>query len=179
MFANVATPIYFTHLLGEPRRKMLRYQQQYSFFEPAKLEQGHLFFNPERPGDGGGFKWGSIEQISSEVDTFKSLVFWWRTPPQMWCREGSTKESENCKPSSSGGLLLTSWESGHATIREYSEEEMLENPVFTVADGIFRLTQNVERNSVVRKMQIIKMRGQSPVPGAPHHPGYRSPLSVV
>ena len=42
---------------------------------------------------------------------------------------------------------------------------MRENPVFTVADGLFWLTQNVERNSVVRKLQIIKLRGQTSVPG--------------
>jgi len=34
-----------------------------------------------------------------------------------------------------------------------------------VADGLFWLTQNVERNSVVRKLQIMKLRGQSSVPG--------------
>jgi circadian clock protein KaiC len=39
------------------------------------------------------------------------------------------------------------------------------NPVFTVADGLFWLTQNVERNSVVRKLQILKLRGQGSVPG--------------
>jgi circadian clock protein KaiC len=39
VFAN-ATPqrpaLYFT-ILGEPALKMLRYQQQYTFFDPAKL----------------------------------------------------------------------------------------------------------------------------------------------
>ena len=34
-----------------------------------------------------------------------------------------------------------------------------------MVDGIFWLTQVTERNSVVRKLQIIKMRGQATVPG--------------
>ena len=42
---------------------------------------------------------------------------------------------------------------------------MRDNPVFTVADGLFWLYQNVERNSVVRKLQIMKLRGQASVPG--------------
>jgi circadian clock protein KaiC len=42
---------------------------------------------------------------------------------------------------------------------------MRDNPVFTVADGLFWLTQNVEQNSVVRKLQIMKLRGQGSVPG--------------
>ncbi|MEO8223599.1 MAG: ATPase domain-containing protein, partial [Gammaproteobacteria bacterium] len=32
-------------------------------------------------------------------------------------------------------------------------------------DGLFWLTQNTERNSVVRKLQIMKLRGQESVPG--------------
>src|SRR5688572_4924605 len=47
VFAN-ATPqkpaLYFT-VLGEPALKMLRYQQQYSFFDPAKLKKAIRFIN--------------------------------------------------------------------------------------------------------------------------------------
>src|SRR6187399_2556598 len=47
IFAN-ATPqkpaLYFT-VLGEPALKMLRYQQQYSFFDPAKLGKAVRFIN--------------------------------------------------------------------------------------------------------------------------------------
>src|SRR5208283_4306359 len=46
-FAN-ATPakpaLYFT-VLGEPAIKMLRYQQQFSFFDPAKLNTAIRFIN--------------------------------------------------------------------------------------------------------------------------------------
>ncbi len=47
MFAN-ATPerpaLYFT-VLGEPAIKMLRYQQQFRFFDPAKLNTAVRFIN--------------------------------------------------------------------------------------------------------------------------------------
>ena len=47
IFAN-ATPqkpaLYFT-VLGEPALKMLRYQQQYSFFDPAMLNKSIRFIN--------------------------------------------------------------------------------------------------------------------------------------
>ena len=42
---------------------------------------------------------------------------------------------------------------------------MRDNPLFTVADGLFWLSQQAERNSVVRKFQILKLRGQTSVPG--------------
>ena len=62
-------------------------------------------------------------------------------------------------------LLLTSWEATTFLIGEYSEAELPDNPVFTVADGLFWLYQQVERNSVVRKLQVMKLRGQMSVPG--------------
>jgi predicted dehydrogenase len=42
---------------------------------------------------------------------------------------------------------------------------MRDNPLFTVADGLIWLWQVTERNSVVRKLQVIKLRGQDSVPG--------------
>jgi circadian clock protein KaiC len=60
---------------------------------------------------------------------------------------------------------LTSWEVTTFLIGEYSIGETRDNPIFTVADGLFWLSQNVERNSVVRKLQIMKLRGQDSVPG--------------
>ena len=62
-------------------------------------------------------------------------------------------------------LHLTSWQATTFLIGEYVEGEMRDNPVFTVADGLFWLYQSVERNSIVRKMQVMKLRGQESVPG--------------
>lgn len=39
------------------------------------------------------------------------------------------------------------------------------NPVFTVADGLIWLRQSVQRNSMVRKLEIMKLRGQATQPG--------------
>lgn len=63
------------------------------------------------------------------------------------------------------GMLLASCEATTFLIGEYVEAELRDNPVFTVSDGLFWLNQNVEGNSVVRKLQIMKLRGQASVPG--------------
>jgi circadian clock protein KaiC len=63
------------------------------------------------------------------------------------------------------GLLLSSWEATTFLIGEYAESEQPDNPVFTVADGLFWLYQVVEHNSVVRKLHIMKLRGQASVSG--------------
>src|SRR5690606_26987854 len=62
-------------------------------------------------------------------------------------------------------LHLASWEVTSFLIGEYTEAEIRNNPVFTVADGILWLRQAVERNSTVRKLQVLKLRGQAPIPG--------------
>ena len=62
-------------------------------------------------------------------------------------------------------LHLTSWQATTFLIGEYVEGELRDNPVFTVADGLFWLYQSVERNSIVRKLQVVKLRGQESVPG--------------
>jgi circadian clock protein KaiC len=60
---------------------------------------------------------------------------------------------------------LTSLEATTFLIGEYGEEELHNNPIFTVSDGLFWLYQHTERNSVVRKLQVMKLRGQFSVPG--------------
>ena len=62
-------------------------------------------------------------------------------------------------------LFLASWQATTFLIGEYAEDELRDNPIFTVADGLLWLSQVAERNSVVRKLQIIKLRGQASVPG--------------
>src|SRR5947208_13249673 len=62
-------------------------------------------------------------------------------------------------------LHLTSWQATTFLIGEYVEGERRDNPVFTVADGLFWLYQSIERNSIVRKLQVMKLRGQASVPG--------------
>ena len=62
------------------------------------------------------------------------------------------------------GMLMTGWQATTFLIGEYLTE-IDSNPVFTVADGLIWLRQSVQSNSVVRKMEIMKMRGQRTLPG--------------
>src|SRR5208283_4685931 len=61
--------------------------------------------------------------------------------------------------------FLTGLEATTFLIGQYGVEDMRDNPLFTIADSILWLWQMAERNSVVRKLQIMKLRGQAPVPG--------------
>jgi len=63
------------------------------------------------------------------------------------------------------GMQMTNWQATTFLIGEYLTPESESSPVFTVADGILWLSQNLQRNSTVRKIQVVKMRGQAQVPG--------------
>ena len=86
------------------------------------------------------------------VDSFRTVV-----------RKAMAGTSEAEMQSFIQGLaqFLTSWEATTFLVGEYAPEEMRDNPVFTAADGLIWLSQVPERNSVGRKLQIIKVRGQA------------------
>src|SRR5687767_11680279 len=167
MFAN-ATPerpaVYFT-VLGEPAIKMLRYQQQFRFFDVSKLNAAVRFINLSHlvlEKELGAV----LAEIVREVDAAKPgivVVDSFRTVVRK--AQGATSDLELQAFIQRLALHLASWQATTFLIGEYVEGEIRDNPVFTVADGLFWLSQQVERNSVVRKMQIMKMRGQASVPG--------------
>jgi circadian clock protein KaiC len=167
MFAT-ATPerpaLYFT-VLGEPAIKMLRYQQQFAFFDHATMDASIRFINLSHvvlEQDLGAVLDAIMKEIEASkasivvVDSFRTVV-----------RKAlnSTSEMELQGFVQRLALHLTSWQATTFLIGEYVEGELRDNPVFTVADGLFWLYQNVERNSIVRKMQVMKLRGQESVPG--------------
>jgi circadian clock protein KaiC len=61
-------------------------------------------------------------------------------------------------------MQLTAWQATTFLLGEYFSDSD-PNPVFTVADGLIWLRQTRQSNSVVRQMEVIKMRGQATVPG--------------
>jgi circadian clock protein KaiC len=170
VFAN-ATPkrpaLYFT-VLGEPAIKMLRYQQQYSFFDEAKLNTSIRFINLSEVVVEKDLN-TVLAEITKQVETSNPgvvVVDSFRTVLRKITSNGSREtEMELQSFIQRLAMLLTSFQATTFLIGEYTETEMRDNPVFTVADGLFWLSQVAERNSVVRKLQIIKLRGQASVPG--------------
>lgn len=168
VFAN-ATPerpaLYFT-VLGEPAIKMLRYQQQYSFFDASKLGHAIRFINLSEVVLAKDLD-AVLEAIAHEVDQASPaivVVDSFRTVLRKKPGEPAS-EMELQSFTQRLALLLTSHQATTFLLGEYTESEMRDNPVFTVADGLFLLSQVTERNSVVRKIQILKLRGQASVPG--------------
>ncbi|MCC2667840.1 MAG: Circadian clock protein KaiC [Armatimonadetes bacterium] len=157
--------LYFT-VLGEPPLKMLRYQQQFEFFDFEKAEHSIRFLNlsDEVMQHGLG---GVLERIVREVETTNPSIVVVDSFRTMIRKMSSAPEGELELQSfvQRLALHLTSWEATTFLVGEYELGEVRDNPVFTVADGLFWLTQTVERHSVVRRFQVVKLRGQASIPG--------------
>ncbi|MDD4963502.1 MAG: ATPase domain-containing protein [Gallionella sp.] len=157
--------LFFT-VLGEPTLKMLRYQQQFPFFDFNKVNDSIRFVNLSAELLDGDFD-RVLSRISEEVQAYSpSLVFVdsFRSVVQA-ARQNELGASDLQRFVQQLGLQMTSWQATTFLIGEYLEPETESSPVFTVADGILWMSQNLQRNSMVRKIQVVKMRGQAQAPG--------------
>jgi circadian clock protein KaiC len=168
LFANASpeTPaVYFT-IVGEPPLKMLRYQQQFTFFDPAKVDRSIHFMNLNQEVLDSLDK--ALETIIGEVER--------RNPAFVVMDSFRSLTQATLRPSGPGqidlqtflqrlALDLTSRQATTFLVGEYAANEPRDYTLFTMADGILWLSQIVNRNSMVRKIQAIKMRGLDTQPG--------------
>jgi circadian clock protein KaiC len=168
MMFSLAKPerptLYFT-VLGEPPLKMLRYQQQFAFFD-EELVNGSIHFinltDETLAGDLDRVLHRIVAEVEKHnpaiifVDSFRSVV--------LSNSAGGNAHNSLQQFVQQLGMVMTSWQATTFLIGEYFTETDA-NPVFTVADGLIWLRQSVQRNSMVRKIEIMKMRGQPTLPG--------------
>ena len=159
-------PALYITVAGEPPLKMLRYQQQFTYFDPARVNESVRYVNLSQD-----IVNGRLEQLMGRivreveatsprvvvVDSFRSVA-------------QAAERAENAALDLQHfvqqlAVRLTGWEATTFLVGEYLASEVEQNPVFTVADGLLWLFQSLDRNSMVRKMQVMKMRGQAPIPG--------------
>ena len=157
--------LYFT-VVGEPPLKMLRYQQQFSFFDMARVNESVRYVNLSQDLVNGSLEM-LLARIVEEVETTSPgvvIVDSFRTVTQV-ARRAEEGDLELQHFVQHLAVRLTGWQATTFLVGEYQPSEAERNPVFTVADGLLWLVQSLDRNSMVRKLQVMKMRGQAPIPG--------------
>jgi circadian clock protein KaiC len=156
--------LYFT-VLGEPPIKMLRYQQQFEFFDPEQVNGSIRFINladDTVSGDLDRVLGRVVAEVEAHgpgvvfVDSFRSVMLASQAEGKSFM--GLQQFIQQL------GMLMTGWQATTFLIGEYLSE-IDPNPVFTVADGLIWMRQSQQSNSVVRKIEIMKMRGQQTMPG--------------
>jgi len=162
---SLATPqrraLFFT-VLGEPPLKMLRYQQQFPFFDVGKVNESIKFVNLASDLLDGDFD-RVLARIADEVRAFEpSLVFVDSFRSVVQSAQGMDRGAAGLQHFVQQlGMQMTSWLATTFLIGEYLAPEAESSPVFTVADGIIWMSQLVHRDALVRKIQVVKMRGQA------------------
>ena len=156
--------LYLT-IAGEPPLKMLRYQQQFNFFDMARVSDSVRYVNLGQDVVDSGLE-TLLGRIVQEVDA---------TSPRVVIVDSLSNGAHTAGPQNGNGdmqsfakqlaVQLTIRQATTFLVGGYQVSEAEHNPVFTVADGLLWLTQSLDRNSMVRKMQVMKMRGQAPIPG--------------
>ena len=164
--ANEQRKALFFTILGEAPLKMLRFQQQYHFFDPAKVGTSIRYVNLADDLQTNGFE-GVLQRILAEVqafqpelifvDSFKSVVQATRaTDSSMASLQFFVQQL---------GVQLSTWQATTFLIGEYADSTQEENPIFTVADGVIHVCQHLDENAIVRKIRIVKMRGSAHMTG--------------
>ena len=156
--------LYFT-VLGEPPVKMLRYQQQFAFFDLDQLDVSIRFVDLSEEILAGNFA-QMLARITRElracvpalvvVDSFRSVL--------RLAGARSQGMPDLHQFIHQLGVLLSGWQATSFLVGDYASGGET-HPVCTVADGLLSLEQRIHRNSMVRTIQILKMRGQATSPG--------------
>ena len=158
-------PALFFTVLGEPPLKMLRYQQQFEFFDIAKVNASVRFINLGQEALAGGL--GEVlRRIVQEVEAASPaivIVDSFRSVMQAVQQQNGQQALQQFVQDL--GVRLTGWQATTFLVGEFQLAETEDHPVFTVADGLVWLYQSIDRNSMVRKMNVMKMRGQASIPG--------------
>ncbi len=167
VFANgsVERPALYFTMLGEPLIKVLRYQQQFAFFDMAAIGGAVRFVNLADMAEDRGLDsvlTAIIEQATAAnagfvvLDSFRILA-------RQYASRSTQAEVQLFLYRF--GQLVASLGCTALLVGEYNQDEMRDDPIFSMVDGIIWLSQVTDRNSVVRKLQVAKLRGQATVPG--------------
>jgi circadian clock protein KaiC len=152
--------LYFT-ALGEPPLKMLRYQQQFTFFDTTKVTNAVRYVSLGEEMAAGKYE-RVLSRIVDEVEASSpGMVFVDSLGAERPDLAGATSAISMQQFLQELGNLLSSWQATAFLVGE----SLFGHSILTVADGLIVLDQSVYRNSMVRKMQVQKMRGQAPSPG--------------
>ncbi|MBC7956474.1 MAG: AAA family ATPase [Cytophagales bacterium] len=163
--ATAQQPALFFTVLGEPPLKMLRYQQQFDFFDSQRINETIYFIDLADEVATGDLD-RVLRRIASEVETRGPGFVFVDSFRAAVLASTAAGQAHSILPQfvQRLSMLMTSWQATSFLVGEYTGE-IEASPVHTVADGLIVLRQSVQRNSMVRKLEVVKMRGQPTMAG--------------
>ncbi len=158
-FHNAASerPVLYLNTLSEPTAKTLLHLSQFDFFDPGILARNLIHFIDI----GGTLHEEGLEKTSARIAEYLKAI-----------RPGiividSFKVFDDLAQSNADlrrfayGLAvnLMAWQTTTFLLGEFSPQDIATNPVFSIVDGLFVLSQRQESGEQQRFLQVVKMRG--------------------
>jgi len=145
--------------VSEPTIKLIRYQQQFNYFDPKKLDSGAvMYFNIADALTQGGLNAVSTtirqyiekyEPAILAIDSFKAI------------HDLVTSASEIREFGYDLANLLTISECTTFLVGEYEMADIVQAPIFAIADGIIMLESERQGLQDIRHINVVKMRGDA------------------
>jgi circadian clock protein KaiC len=153
--------LYFT-TLSEPALKLIRYTQQFSFFDQGLVDDKVIFADLGSTLRGSGVE-AALAAVIERVE---------RDEPDLVVID-SFKVIHDLvgDPSRDRALVydlaveMAAWGATTLLVGEYTREDVTRLPEFAVADGIIRLGSERQELTAVRTIEILKLRGADYVTG--------------
>lgn len=154
--------VFFT-TLSEPSLKLIRYMQQFAFFDAALLDDRVAFIDlgsalldegPERALE---MMREHVERYESEfvvIDSFKAIH-------DLFPTDGATSRRAIYELA----VWLAAWGATTVLVGEYGPDDISRLPEFAIADGIIRLASERHELTSFRQIEILKMRGSDYITG--------------
>ncbi|HWP96066.1 MAG TPA: ATPase domain-containing protein [Syntrophomonadaceae bacterium] len=164
MFHNAGpeSKVIYLTTLGEPQVKVLRYQQEFSFFDPVKVQDSVIYYDLGSPLRKGGPK-QVLEIIDRLLKTHQPRLLIIDTIKSLSEIIGSLMETREFVLDLT--LRICMWDCTTLLLGEYSEEDIEIQPESAIADGIIYISGNEEKKFQRRFLRILKMRGTRYVGG--------------
>jgi len=161
LFANASAGrpgVYFT-ALGEAPLKMLRYQQQFGFFDPQKVNRAIYFVNLAQRLLEREFE-RAFEIIEREVTDRGAALIVVDSLPVF-----ADAAPEVQRFAHQLARYLAACQATTILVADSNAHEQDTNPVFSSADNVLRLHQTAHERTTVRHLEVLKMSGQRPLSG--------------
>ena len=152
--------VYFT-TLSEPSLKLVRYMQQFSFFDESLVDRAVVFADI-----GSVIRGKSEEAILTEITTRVE-----REEPAVVVIDSFKAVRELVEGSAVRTFVydlavhMAGWGAATLLVGEYSDAEIATYSEFAIADGIIRLINRHQELTAVREVEVLKLRGADYVTG--------------
>lgn len=164
MFANAddARPILFLTTLSEPLDKVVRYLQQFRFFDPARLA-GSIVYDAIGDDLAAHGVAALLPRIKEAITTLRPKIIVIDSFKAIHDLSTSVPEMRRMLYELAG--LLTAYETTAFLVGEYSSDQISTFPEFAVADSMVALARNKLGNRDERFLRVLKLRGSNYLEG--------------